>query len=47
MTEQYDPYKNTIAARINRALKHEYGLKKQTRIQLLHRKLINKLYIII
>ncbi len=28
MTEQYDPYENAIAERINRTLKHEYGLKQ-------------------
>ncbi|WP_299051827.1 integrase core domain-containing protein, partial [uncultured Polaribacter sp.] len=28
MTEQYDPYENAVAERINRTLKHEYGLKK-------------------
>jgi transposase InsO family protein len=27
MTEQYDPYENAIAERINRTLKYEYGLK--------------------
>jgi putative transposase len=27
-TEQYDPYENAIAKRINRTLKYEYGLKK-------------------
>jgi putative transposase len=28
MTEQYDPYENAVAERINRTLKYEYGLKK-------------------
>jgi len=28
MTEQYDPYQNAVAERINRTLKYEYGLKK-------------------
>ena len=28
MTEQYDPYENPIAERINRTLKYEYGLKR-------------------
>lgn len=35
MTEQYDPYENAVAERINRTLKYEYGLKqtvKNTRI---------------
>jgi putative transposase len=27
MTEQYDPYENAIAKRINRTLKYEYGLR--------------------
>jgi transposase InsO family protein len=28
MTEQYDPYENAIAERVNRTLKYEYGLKQ-------------------
>jgi transposase InsO family protein len=28
MTEQYDPYENPVAERINRTLKYEYSLKK-------------------
>ena len=28
MTEQYDPYENAVAERINRTLKQEYGLKQ-------------------
>ena len=28
MTEQYDPYENAIAERVNRTLTYEYGLKK-------------------
>ena len=28
MSEQYDPYKNAVAKRINRTLKYEYGLKR-------------------
>jgi len=28
MTEQYDPYENAIAERINQTLKYEYGLKQ-------------------
>ena len=28
MTEQYDPYENAIAERINKTLKYEYGLKR-------------------
>lgn len=29
MTEQYNPYENTIAERVNKTLKYEYGLKNQ------------------
>jgi transposase InsO family protein len=28
MTEEYDPYENAIAERVNRTLKYEYGLKQ-------------------
>lgn len=28
MTQQYDPYENAVAERINRTLKYEYGLKQ-------------------
>ena len=28
MTEQYDPYENAVAERVNRTLKYEYGLKQ-------------------
>ena len=28
MTEQYDPYENAVAERINRTLKYEYALKE-------------------
>jgi putative transposase len=28
MTMQYDPYENAVAERINRTLKHVYGLKQ-------------------
>jgi len=28
MTEEYDPYENAVAERINRTLKYEYGLKQ-------------------
>jgi transposase InsO family protein len=28
MTERYDPYENAVAERVNRTLKHEYGLKQ-------------------
>jgi transposase InsO family protein len=27
MTEQYDPYENAVAERVNRTLKYEFGLK--------------------
>ena len=28
MTEQYDPYENAVAERVNRTLKYEFGLKQ-------------------
>jgi len=28
MTEQYDPYENAVAERVNRTLKYEYGLRQ-------------------
>ncbi len=28
MTQQYDPYENAVAERVNRTLKYEYGLKQ-------------------
>ena len=28
MTEQYDPYENALAERVNRTLKYEFGLKQ-------------------
>jgi len=28
ITEQYDPYENAVAERVNRTLKYEYGLKQ-------------------
>ena len=28
-TQQYDPYENAVAERINETLKYEYGLNKQ------------------
>jgi len=31
MTEQYDPYENAVAERINRTLKYEHGLKQTIR----------------
>lgn len=31
MTEQYDPYENAVAERINRTLKYEYGLGRTIR----------------
>lgn len=31
MTEQYDPYENSVAERVNRTLKYEFGLKEVIR----------------
>ena len=39
MTEQYDPYENAVAERINRTLKHEYGLKQTIKNKELAQKL--------
>jgi putative transposase len=38
MTEQYDPYENGIAERINRTLKYEYGLRNCIKIRPLLKK---------
>ena len=40
MTEQYDPYENAVAERINRTLKYEYGLKKTIKNSVLAKKMI-------
>lgn len=40
MTEQYDPYENSVAERINRTLKYEYGLKEQIKNTSLAKKMV-------
>jgi len=40
MTEQYDPYENAVAERINRTLKYEYGLKEQIKNTSLAKKIV-------
>ncbi len=42
MTEQYDPYENAVAERINRTLKYEYGLKQTIKNTELANKMINQ-----
>ncbi|WP_371742968.1 IS3 family transposase [Lentimicrobium sp. S6] len=42
MTEQYDPYENAIAERINRTLKYEYGLKQTIKNTGLAQKMTNQ-----
>ncbi len=42
MTEQYDPYENAIAERINRTLKYEYGLKQCIKNTKLAEKMTNQ-----
>jgi len=42
MTEQYDPYENAIAERINRTLKYEYGLKQTIKNTELAQKITNE-----
>lgn len=42
MTEQYDPYENAIAERINRTLKYEYGLKQTIKNTKLAQKIAKK-----
>ncbi len=42
MTEQYDPYENAIAERINRTLKYEYGLKQTIKNSKLAQKIVNQ-----
>ena len=37
MTEQYDPYENAVAERVNKTLKYEYALK-QSKTPYLHKK---------
>ena len=42
MTEQYDPYENAIAERINRTLKYEYGLKNRIKNTDIAQKIANQ-----
>lgn len=42
MTEQYDPYENAVAERINRTLKYEYGMKLKIKNTTLAKKMIDK-----
>ena len=42
MTQQYDPYENAVAERINRTLKYEYGLKETIKNSKLANKMINR-----
>ncbi|RED44314.1 transposase InsO family protein [Seonamhaeicola aphaedonensis] len=42
MTEQYDPYENAVAERINKTLKYEYGLKQTIKDTKLAQKMTKK-----
>lgn len=42
MTQQYDPYENPVAERINRTLKYEYGLKQTLKNTTLAKKIIKR-----
>jgi transposase InsO family protein len=42
MTEEYDPYENAIAERVNRTLKYEYGLKQTIKDPALAKKMIDQ-----
>ena len=42
MTEEYDPYENAVAERINRTLKYEYGLKQTIKDSVLAKKMIDQ-----
>jgi len=42
MTQQYDPYENPVAERINRTLKYEYGLKQTIKNSTLANKIIKR-----
>jgi putative transposase len=42
MTEQYDPYENAVAERVNRTLKYEYGLKNTLKNSEIARKLTDE-----
>nr|WP_090222334.1 integrase core domain-containing protein [Lutibacter maritimus] len=46
MTEQYDPYENALAERVNRTLKYDYALKKTIKNTELAQKIVkNAVYI--
>ncbi len=42
MTEQYDPYENAVAERVNKTLKYEYGLKQTIKNTILAQKMTKK-----
>ncbi|WP_240729855.1 IS3 family transposase [Croceivirga sp. JEA036] len=42
MTEQYDPYQNAVAERINKTLKYEYGLKNNIKNTQIAQKMTKK-----
>ncbi len=42
MTEQYDPYENAVAERINETLKYEYGLKQTIKNTKLAKKMVKE-----
>ena len=42
MTQQYDPYENAVAERINRTLKYEYGLKETMKNVTLAKKMVKR-----
>ena len=41
MTEQYDPYENAIAERVNRTLKYEYALKETIKNKNIAKKMVD------
>lgn len=41
MTEQYDPYENAIAERVNRTLKYEYALKETIKNKHIAKKMVD------
>ena len=41
MTEQYDPYENAIAERVNRTLKYEYALKETIKNKAIAKKMVH------
>jgi transposase InsO family protein len=46
MTQQYDPYENAVAERINRTLKYEFGLKQTIKNVTLAKKMIKRAVVI-